>query len=414
MRSMVKGLLFAAAWAGCLTLALLQGGEAAWFLAEAFGVALLVAVWLRFGSLHRMDVRHELSAERIVEGDELAVGVSLRHRSFAPVPWLLVEEAWQRAGEPAPRTFRKLLFPWFRAALEYRYTLTGLPRGEYRLAGVTVVGGDGFGLLSRSRKIAPPAVGGASFTAYPAELPVRLARGAASPEDGRPLGAAVPAGGFPAGIRDYAAGDPLSRIHWKASARRDTLAVKEAEPGESLRLLLLLDSSAESYAELGAWAADALEASVRAAAGVARAARSCGWPLGFACGHAGAYRLGWADPRRTQPSPHASPLAELLARIDGAGSLRFADVVAGEAALAPAGTLLAIVTPRPGDALLAALSGLRRRKPGVLLIVPHAAPTLAVRERERLNAFRELGCEVLAVPPQQAAAARGGASRVGT
>lgn len=412
MGSFVRGTLFAAAWAGCLALALLQGGEAVWFLFEAFSAAALVAVWLRFGTLHRLDVRHELSAERIIEGDELVVNVTLRHRSLAPVPWLVVEEAWQRTGETAPRTFRKLLFPWFRLTLEYRYTLAGLPRGEYRLAGVTAVSGDGFGLLSRSRKAsAPQAERGARFVAYPAELPVRLSRGAASPEDGRPLPGASMPGGYPAGIRDYAAGDPLSRIHWKASARRGTLAVKEAEPGESLRLLLLLDSSADTYAELGGAAADALEASVRAAAGVARAARSRGWPLGFACGHAGAYRLGYADPRHA----HASPLAELLARIDGAGSLRFADVVAGEAALAPAGTLLAVVTPRPGDALLAALRGLhRRRKPGVLLIVPHAKPILAARERERLNAFRELGCEVLPVPPLPAAGMQGGAARVGT
>lgn len=411
MGSFVRGLLFAAAWVASFLLAWFQSGEASWFLFEALSGAALVAVWLRFGTLLRLEAQHELSAERIVEGDELAVSVTLRHRSLAPVPWLVMEEAWQRTGEAEPRLFRKLLFPWFRGTLEYRYTLTGLPRGEYRLAGVTAVSGDGFGLLSRSRKIAAPqAERGARFVAYPAELPVRLTRGAASPEDGRPLpGAAMP-GGYPAGIRDYAAGDPLSRIHWKASAKRGTLAVKETEPGESQRLLLLLDSSAETYAELGGGGADALEASVRAAAGVVRAARGRGWPLGFACSHAGAYRLGYADLRHA----HASPLTELLARIDGAGSLRFADVVAGETALAPAGTLLAVVTPRPGDALLAALRGLRRRSPGVLLIVPHAKPILAPRERERLKAFRELGCEVLAVPPQPAAAAQGGAVRVGT
>ncbi len=44
------------------------------------------------------------------------------------------------------------------------------------------------------------------------------------------------------GVREYRAGDPLRRIHWKTSARRGELVVREFEPPGLKVLALLLDS----------------------------------------------------------------------------------------------------------------------------------------------------------------------------
>jgi hypothetical protein len=133
---------------------------------------------------------------------------------------------------------------------------------------------------------------------------------------------------------------------------------------------------------------------VRAAAGLLRAGGERGWALVLACCAGGVIDAGGSGPRER------SLLLEQLARVDGKGARRFADVVAGAAAALPAATVLALVTPCVDEPLLAALQHVQRRGRGVLLALPHAAPALAARERERLAALRELGCDVLPLPPQ--------------
>jgi uncharacterized protein (DUF58 family) len=50
-----------------------------------------------------------------------------------------------------------------------------------------------------------------------------------------------------AGIREYQPGDPLNRIHWKASARTGDLYTKTYEPATIIGGTLLLDLHANSY-----------------------------------------------------------------------------------------------------------------------------------------------------------------------
>jgi uncharacterized protein (DUF58 family) len=43
------------------------------------------------------------------------------------------------------------------------------------------------------------------------------------------------------GVRDYAPGDPFNRIHWKSTARKDRLIVKEFELDPLADVWLILD-----------------------------------------------------------------------------------------------------------------------------------------------------------------------------
>ncbi|MFC0215945.1 DUF58 domain-containing protein [Paenibacillus chartarius] len=398
MGSIGNAIALFCAWMLSGLLGWLQGGYATWFVFEALSVIVAMTVMIRFGALRQVSVHHELSAMRITEGRPLVVSVLLEHRSRVPVPWLLVEEEWRRSGDAHSKLVRRLLFPWFRSALGYQYTLAGLPRGEYTLVGVRATAADGLGFARRSRQAERAAVSGRpiGFVAYPLELPVPW-RGSAGPAgEGRPsrMAAALSgAGGYPSGLRDYVPGDPVGSLHWKVTARRGKLTVKEAEPQEQQRVLLLLDTSAATYAALGDEAPEALESSVRAAAGLLRSCGERGMALAFACCHAGGHVAG-GGPREREL------LLERLARIDGKGALRFADTVAGEAAAQPAATALALVTPRVDEPLLAVLRSLHRRGRSVLLALPHA-PELAAPEPARLAALRELGCDVLLLPLQR-------------
>ncbi|MDQ6726776.1 MAG: DUF58 domain-containing protein [Actinomycetota bacterium] len=63
------------------------------------------------------------------------------------------------------------------------------------------------------------------------------------------------------GVRGYVPGDPLRRIHWPATARRDELVVKEVEDPGAPRLVVALDlggggDAGERAAARAAWYAD--------------------------------------------------------------------------------------------------------------------------------------------------------------
>jgi len=89
------------------------------------------------------------------------------------------------------------------------------------------------------------------------------------------------------GVREYRAGDPLRRIHWRTSARRGQLVVREFEPPGLRVLALLLDPEPGSRA---------------AADQIARLAASEAWD----CYRAGGRVLAW--------SPGLEPLAPWQAR----------------------------------------------------------------------------------------------------
>lgn len=71
------------------------------------------------------------------------------------------------------------------------------------------------------------------------------------------------------GLRDYADGDDLRQIHWRASARSETLKVREVEPEGLRRCTVALDTAAGEYSP------ESFERAVSAAASaIASGARS--------------------------------------------------------------------------------------------------------------------------------------------
>ncbi|WP_287153117.1 DUF58 domain-containing protein [Candidatus Solincola tengchongensis] len=82
------------------------------------------------------------------------------------------------------------------------------------------------------------------------------------------------------GVREYRPGDPLGRVHWKTTARRGELVVREFEAERSIRLVVLLDNRGS---DSGGWKArDRLDAQARVAATAAAYAFSVGCPVTLA------------------------------------------------------------------------------------------------------------------------------------
>ena len=133
-------------------------------------------------------------------------------------------------------------------SLNCNLPLGDLPRGRYRIAGITIHGGDVLGLFRLRRRILKEAradleelvVGPASLApqrenhsngAGLLEGVVRAASGRGSGDDFR-------------GTRNYVPGDDLRTIHWRSTARRGHLVVKEFHHQEQAQRLIIWDGAA--------------------------------------------------------------------------------------------------------------------------------------------------------------------------
>lgn len=124
----------------------------------------------------------------------------------------------------------------------------GLARGVYRIQGLALESVHPFGLLRGIRKFAAPK----ELIVYPTPGDLLEGRSASDALD-ELLGRADPSAGDlqPSGLRDHREGDDVRGIHWRASARRGSLVVREWEGGRGQGLEILLDrrASAEDLEE---------------------------------------------------------------------------------------------------------------------------------------------------------------------
>jgi uncharacterized protein (DUF58 family) len=113
-------------------------------------------------------------------------------------------------------------------------------RGVYRLGPTSLASGDLFGLFAVKRTIAHAD----SLLVLPLVVPIA---DFPSPAGYLPGGKAIRRKSLEitphaSGVREYVHGDPLKRIHWPSSARRNRLMVKEFEQDPQAEIWLFLDA----------------------------------------------------------------------------------------------------------------------------------------------------------------------------
>jgi uncharacterized repeat protein (TIGR01451 family) len=193
-----------------------------------------------------------LSATRVCNrntaeiGDKVAVEVTVRNAGKLPVPWVLLEDLLpgNALNQRAPRLKIKgkrlqLSMIGGSGEVAVRYQITCRMRGYYQLGPLVMESGDLFGLHRRYRVDAAPTY----LLVYPRIVPLL----------GYELASRRPIGDIRmthrlyedptriAGIRAYEAGDPLNRVHWRATARAGTLQSKLYEPSSLSGATILLD-----------------------------------------------------------------------------------------------------------------------------------------------------------------------------
>ncbi|SDD90184.1 Uncharacterized conserved protein, DUF58 family, contains vWF domain [Paenibacillus sp. UNCCL117] len=349
----------------------------------------------------------------LTAGQPFACAFRLKLGPFlAPGAWVRLEETWVHEGTGQPLSLCAYAPAGLRTETRLTVTVDGLPRGKYIPEQRLVTVSDAFGLLRVRRRqraegqlLVLPRLAPAAAWAAAGEEPAGRARRQA-------LEPSVPQ---VVGTRPYAPGDPLSRVHWRSSARTGELRAKETEPPAGTRRLIVLDAAgAGSSAGAALWADPALTAAVEAAAGAAAGALARGM----------AVRLAVSDGRGSaalvQGQGRQRELLALLAAVPQ-GSPRpgaWAETALREAARSGAGSVL-LVTARIDPRLTAAV---KRMPKGAVQLLFVQGPWSAGNEAAVGRWLRELlalGCRtstITADKPEAAGAGRmqGGEGVAGT
>ena len=357
--------------------------SAALFLFAVLVGLVALATWLgeRY-CLSGLLYSRRFGVRRAFWGEEVAVDSRVTNAKVLPVPWLhvldevpqgLVPPGVGRASPNAGRACLEMFFAlgWYERVTR-RHHLRCVVRGDHVLGPARLEAGDVFGFYSRTedrRQLD-------RLVVYPRLVPVLTPRAPAARPQGDFLARRflIEDPGRVAGVRDYAPGDPLRLVHWKATARSGRLQVRRAEPVAALQLALFVNVDTHGRAWDG-FSPNLLELVVMTAAGLAREAAGKGYEVGV---YTNSCVPGTGRPVRAPAGRSPQQLREILtalARANPPGSRPVAETILGEVRRLRWGASAVLVTSYLAPAAVAALDELRRRghPAGVVVVAPRGA-----------------------------------------
>src|SRR6266487_3014679 len=191
-------------------------------------------VWARY-SLRKLTFHRNTTSGRVQVGETFEERLMLDNTSVMPKLWVQIADGstlpGHRAGYVASMGGRKRAM--------WRARSVCRQRGRFQLGPVTATSGDPFGLFRRrvfmkpasELLVLPRVVPITSFALFTGGLPGR----------GRSSRRALQTTTNATTIRDYMAGDALSRIHWRSSAHNNKLMVKEFDLDPAVDAWVFLD-----------------------------------------------------------------------------------------------------------------------------------------------------------------------------
>ena len=199
-----------------------------------FTLFVLSWLWARY-SVRQLVFRRTSTSGRVQVGEVFDERLMLDNLSIMPKLWVQIADGstlpGHRAGYVASLGGRK------RATWRARSVCK--QRGRFQLGPVTATSGDPFGLFRRrifmssasELLVLPRVLPITNFALFTGGLPGR----------GRSSRRALQATTNATTIRDYVAGDALSRIHWRSSAHSNKLMVKEFDLDPAVDAWIFLD-----------------------------------------------------------------------------------------------------------------------------------------------------------------------------
>lgn len=313
-------------------------------------------------SLRGVTYSRNIVPERLFPGDSAELHVHLRNGKLLPLAWLNVVDPIHLGLVRPGDSFEDLLLvsggveilddlmpalvnrtamgPY--QAVDRVYRVNGLKRGIYSLGPTELESGDAFGILRESTTLGERL----DIIVYPRiyspdeiGIPFREALGNATTRR-----ALVEDPTLMAGSREYQPGDPLHRMHWKATARTGDLQVRVSDPSTTAQIMLLLNLNTFQYLWQGV-DLDRMEAAIEVAASIATWAVQHDFAVGVRSngvvpGQENTPRIAAsADPRQSVL------IMEHLARLHYSGRFSPEEILLDEARRLSMGETIVFVTP---------------------------------------------------------------------
>lgn len=332
-------------------------------------------LWSRY-SLDNIEYARTLSTDRVFSGDRLTMHVSIVNRKFLPLAWLEIEdEIGDRlrivgrnvmpSGVPGLALLRITTAVRWYERVTWTIEVECPARGLHPLGPVSLRSGDLFGFFTRRDSIADKV----SVTVYPkiADLdeigiPARHLFG-----EQRIQRHIITDPSRTIGIRDYRPEDSIRFVHWKATARTQTLQSRVFEPSTTLQfgVFLNLDTFEKYWEGLDF---NRAEGAIVTAATIAIRALDAGHAAGmYANGVAG----GSDQPLRVRPGRSRNQDEEILtglAKLSPIASLNFPAILRAETSRFPIGSTIVVVTAMMSSGLAAILDELVREGHHVVVV----------------------------------------------
>jgi uncharacterized protein (DUF58 family) len=207
------------------------------------GVIALSYLWSWF-AVRWISITRRTRARRAQVGRTFEESFVVKNRSFIPKLWIEVED---QSDLPDHRASRVVPTLGLGGQHEWHLQTRCIARGEFRLGPMVLMSGDPFGLFTARRFINATS----RIVVYPTmiklshvDLPMGMLSGG---EAQRQRSHYVTTNA--AGVRDYVMGDSINRVHWRTTARRDQLTVKEFEIDPLVDIWMFADFTRSSLTE---------------------------------------------------------------------------------------------------------------------------------------------------------------------
>lgn len=177
-------------------------------------------------AFHALRYQVSLQLPEVFEGDELYLYEEIENRKWLPMPFVKVDTELPEGlafvitdgGRTTyPRVIRSMFVLRGQEMIRRRWKIRCRTRGSYTLGGVTLQASDILGFHVQAKVIVPEREHGADLVVLPKAISLEREFTSSRYQSGDritrhslltdPL--------YRAGIREYAPGDPMNRIHWK-------------------------------------------------------------------------------------------------------------------------------------------------------------------------------------------------------
>ena len=222
---------------------------------------LLIAIswiWSRWG-FERISASVERPATEASVGDTITELITLENNDGPPKSWVEVED---QTTIPGLHIAEVVSLPGLVTFRRFKIDFQLRQRGEYTLGPLIVRAADPFGLFPYEARYADKQ----DVLVYPrvVDLPDYASPSALLAGDTSRRRRSYILSPEVSSVRDYSAGDAISRIHWRSTARSGKLMVKTFDQGRANEMWVVLDQQDEAAMGEGADSTDETAATIAA------------------------------------------------------------------------------------------------------------------------------------------------------